>query len=158
MSGIVGDFGSKSGHIGSKPYAFLYRTSNQNVSSGSMTKIEFTHMIDGSAGSVDDGWVVSQSGRYSVTLVVDTHSSSNNMSAHYCHVKLGGTTKFGGYSHSNTSARHEQALVHGILSAEAGQYVFGYCEITGTSPMIYVDAGSTYGHQSTCMVIQFLGK
>ena len=98
MSGIVGDFGSKSGKIGGKPWAYLYITSSQSVSSGSLVKIVFT-ALEGHGSIVNGGWQAPETGSYLVEIVIAGHSGSNNMTDLYLKC-FTGTTSSGNEQYS----------------------------------------------------------
>ena len=159
MSGIIGEVERNNGIISAPPFAMLKMGSQQSVTAGSMTKVEFDEMYGGSYGSVSsDGWLVPENGMYKVDLQVQSHSTSNNVTDLYLHVKLDSTTKHGGYMVQIGGERHVTAQCTGMFRATAGQIIYGYAQTTGTSPMFYHDAGTTYGRDTCCMVITFLGK
>ena len=159
MSGIVGEVERRGGIISSQPFAMLKLSATQSISSGSMTKVAFDEMYGRSHSKLSsNGWVVPESGYYKVDLQIAAFTASNNIQDVYPHVKLDSTTMHGGYMTQVPATRHTSAIITGILRATGSQIIYGYTQLSGTSPYVYADSGTSFGRISTSMVITFLGK
>ena len=159
MSGIVGEVERNNGIISAPPFAKLKLSGDQSITSGSMTKIAFDELYGGSYGSISsNGWLVPEHGMYKVDLMVAAFTASNNIQDVYPHVKLDSTTAHGGYMVQVPATRHTSANITGILRATGGQIIYGYTQLSGTSPNVYADSGTSFGRISTSMVITFLRK
>ena len=159
MSGIIGEIERKSGYFNAPPFAKLKLSGDQSISSGSVTKIAFDEIYGGSYGSISsNGWLVPEMGMYKVDLMVAGFTASNDMQDVYPMVKLDSTTAHGGYMTQVPATRHTSAIITGILRATGSQIIYGYTQLSGTSPYVYADSGTSFGRISTSMVITFLGK
>ena len=159
MSGIVGEVERRGGIISSQPFAMLKLSATQSISSGSMTKVAFDEMYGRSHSKLSsNGWVVPESGYYKVDLQIAAFTASNNIQDVYPHVKLDSTTMNGGYMTQVPATRHTSALVTGLFHALRTQIIYGYGQLSGTSPNFYHDSGTSFGRNTTTMIITFLGK
>ena len=165
MSGIIGEAGSKSGIIGDiMPWAYLYRTGDQTFATGDYAQMVWQGIKGHGSISANDGWNIPKTGWYRVSIVVNAHTTSDNITDRRVKLSQGTsadaeeTWKWSAYTSQGGSPcpnRHVDVTGNAIIYLNAGKVLFAWAYMVGSGTVVAFASDANVN--STGMHVNFLG-